>query len=1323
MAQPFEVTDFSGGITENIVQSDPRRYATAQNYLITTDKKLQERNGMVVYEPLAADMRVPVKGRVNGLFSVINESILLTQSGQDIYSYTKNSSTPWTEILGPSGNHALQASPYSQTSYGEFQRQVYFTSDVDLGALPTKLYRDTTNTWQAKTVGLPRSYVMPVWSSASLLQACITLANALRASFLLHFNNNAGYTGVTGFNAFKTDQYLHQRPDYNALSYFQTVTPTPNSPGLPWPMPSPLPTPAPAATTQSTLFSLVTALVNAYQWHMEDSTQNSLSPYGNLTAAQAGFYQVHWNYRQINYLPVNAVGPAIPLSDQTLTVNLIQAALQLNDLFDKWYFHQNAIYTHSYFDQPSFYQQYLISSTLKIQNLQYTVDANNNKIIQTNCTPLITPNWTDFFQYANNLKSLHNNHVQNLMGGFSQHFQADTYYGNIDVGSFYGMASENFPNCTDLNSMYVLIYRLRNKYTWHLLDANNSQTSAFVGFTAGSTTSPQQTNYTVVQCTASTTSGSSSVTSLTPVNTAITLSIVNAVAGTGAWIVFTNVSTQAQPQSATNPAGGSCNFGQIENYATGTATMDRQATTTATATPCLVITSYMRFHYALSSTGGYTSVVQGQQSPNSEAELASGASAYGTDVSSWKALADEYFFAFATHGTDITTHSGGNALAVQWLNSISSVAANITNGFFIPTLSSFAYAFYWSDEYTVEPNGIEYLVNSNPVLSTASFYPTPYPPGYTLPSQNTVFYTATPITVERAISITGLPTLTNTNQTNYATSNIQFNIYRTMDSQTVFFQVAQVANGTTSYSDITTDTINMNGVLPLEDQPSIYTTGGVVGSDQLQGAKFVTIINGTAFYGGIYDTGQFFPNRIRQSLQLAPDNCPATFFDDYDDEITGLSSARGQLIVFCTDSVYRTSGGFNELGQGSLTHDRISDRVGCLNAKSIVQTEIGVFFAGSDGFYYTDSYQLIKVSLEIDLTYKNLTQSQSQQQSIIGGYDKYLRRVWWAMKNAPNDAENSIFYVLHLTYGVKPSGAFTTVNFNFLPSSIVFQNGSVIMGSSLGYVLREDVWTKTDPVFTNGIQTGTALIPFEFTTAALDLGSIFQRKYITKIHILGNNEGNQALQIVTIRDKNADYKGIKQTAPVNYRDNLTWGDPTCVWGSDTLVVGEDTIQWGNEGKMDIWRRIPRTGLRNDLFQLSIRPGYVMVYASEEHYPYGAFASTNTSTKVITLVSPSGYTLVWPLDVVGYNFTLETDEYTKEYAITAVSGNTITVLDTANLLPTVTQSNWVIRGYKKEQRSRIDAYVLHFDQAGDKVQAYKPDVGDHPGNVGVVNGGE
>lgn len=174
-----------------------------------------------------------------------------------------------------------------------------------------------------------------------------------------------------------------------------------------------------------------------------------------------------------------------------------------------------------------------------------------------------------------------------------------------------------------------------------------------------------------------------------------------------------------------------------------------------------------------------------------------------------------------------------------------------------------------------------------------------------------------------------------------------------------------------------------------------------------------------------------------------------------------------------------------------------------------------------------------------------------------------------------------------------------------------------------------------------------------------------------------------------------------------------WGTPTCVW--DDPVTGPQT-QWNNFGPMDLWRRMPRTSLRSDFFQLQMVPAYLAVYSSSQSvWPVGALAKIadgDATTKIVTILTPAGYTsIVWPNDVVGYELALSIDNYTAKYPITVRAGgadqNKIIISDPSNVLPIdlVTVYQWEIWGYKKEQRTTLTSYLINFTFYGDQVQGF------------------
>ena len=183
-----------------------------------------------------------------------------------------------------------------------------------------------------------------------------------------------------------------------------------------------------------------------------------------------------------------------------------------------------------------------------------------------------------------------------------------------------------------------------------------------------------------------------------------------------------------------------------------------------------------------------------------------------------------------------------------------------------------------------------------------------------------------------SITISSIPVLANTASDNYDTTNIKKVIYRSISGGIDLFQVTEITNATTSYVDTTTDTV-------LVDNAQAYTNGGVPNNDPPPLSKFVHTVNNVTYYGHLKVGTEVLPAQIRQSQAADPDSVPETFFDELEDEITGIGSVADIPIVGCRKHLYRIEGAFDELGRGGMAHRRISDTVGCLSHLSMVGAE------------------------------------------------------------------------------------------------------------------------------------------------------------------------------------------------------------------------------------------------------------------------------------------------------------------------------------------------------------------------------------------------
>lgn len=1264
-AQPLEFTDFSEGLTDNFLQGDPKRYAKADNFLITVDKKLEVRPGTLVYD--SAAYVLPTAGsRVSGLFTTINESILFAHAGRALYTQSPDSraGTAWTSITGPTGNEPVGGGgSYDQLTTGEFQRQTYFTSSG--GGLPGHVFRDQTNTWKAVTAGVPRTLWTPNYpTDGSLLTVCLRQANALRASMVSHFND-AGDT---------TKQHLVI--DKWSLSYFATQTWT-IVVDAEYPGPQPAPTPAPAATDQASLFTLCVALALAYEHHRNDlagGTPSTAGATGNKFYHQSILVQP---FGGTGTFP-SGLGINTQLATSGVVTTLTKTAAFLDELAQKWYWHQLSPLSHSATNNYALMSKYLIT-TPKV-----------GTIYSSQFQMQVTPNYGDFLAYGTWIKSVHNKHIMNTGAGY---LSGAAGFGNH--GQSYAPYSITLPDPSDFDSAALTIFWARFLYgSLHVFDSNVATHSSGTFTGVAGSTSISSVSFAVGN-------------TLTP----------------GQWLVcgtaiFTNVD------------GASTKAAQVLSSGAGTAVLSLPVTLSASGIKGQVSASW--FHVVSDGVGGGTFGVDTTTNAAGLSEfLSTSTGAIGADLISWVSLGTEYLYALGAHELNGVSHFTANVLSTD----LGGTSSQNGNPFYIPPVVTYAWASFYRYQYVVELGGLLYIDEGNPIFSTSIQTFPSYPVGTQIASANAAYFNAVSIAQQNSsASIAGIPPLANTPLTNYDTlisvaptptdgstgsyNNLTVELYRTSNGGTTFYTLDSLTNGTVSYSDTTNELFPLPGTTALNLRETMYTSGGVVGNDPPPDAHYVHAFGGFMYYGAVTDTGQYFANRVRQSIQFEPDSAPATFSDDLEDELTGLSSTKANLIGLCRNTIYRFSGSFTSTGQGGLTHDRVGDEIGCLSAKSAVKTEVGLFFAGTDGFYFTDGYQLIKISLDLDKTYAALTASSIQRKRIYGAYDKLTRRIWWCMQSNPTAADCDVIFVYYLNYGVKPSGVFTKIltTQSWQPACAVLYKRQMIIGDSRGYLFKTDPDTKTDPLIntaTTQDQWQQTYIPWAFRTCALDFGTTYKRKWCTRVHCVGQNVGNASIQINSINDAGTAPDGSSSSlplAPLQYTRNFTWGDPNFVWGSTSCA-------WKYDGVMDAWRRFPSKSLRSDFKQVEYVPGNFVLYRSDSYPPF-CFATVNAGATTAVIQTPAGFTtIIWPKDVVNYSISFDSDQYATQYLITALSGDfkTITFADPSATALSNSGAKWQISGIRKQNRIRITSFLVKFALLGETTEAY-------PGNSSADGGG-
>lgn len=537
-------------------------------------------------------------------------------------------------------------------------------------------------------------------------------------------------------------------------------------------------------------------------------------------------------------------------------------------------------------------------------------------------------------------------------------------------------------------------------------------------------------------------------------------------------------------------------------------------------------------------------------------------------------------------------------------------------------------------------------------------------------------------------AVTSIPVLSNSTTYNWDTSTIKVEIYRTTNTGQVFYLVGNVTNGTTTFNDSVSDAT-------LQTHEQLYTTGGIVENDPVPPSKLIHITGDNAFYANIKDGSEIRANRLIQAIPGDPDSVPASFFVDVQDEIVGLSSTQGLPILLCKNSVYRVDGLFDSLGNGGMFAQKISDTATCVSAQSVVQTIEGVFWAGEDSYYYTNGYQVTKISKDWASSYKDQVVTAPQRRRIQGKYDKLNRRIWWTVQDSEaSQADCNACDILNLDWGIKITSAFTSASggTEFAPTAIEFIDGKMLRGDVHGYLLQHEPGLATDPkidVLITPANWHTNAVIFDYESCSFNFGTSFLRKYTTDVISTCGNKSNLSLQIVSDSD---DGRQVLDLKPIRFRGDLTWDDENFIWGDPSFI-------WAFEGLIENRRRIPAAGLRCSYKQIRMTNAYVNIVNSD------SLGLATTSSSLLTAVLLNG-DITWPADPIDYKISFASDNYANEFLITNRTDDTITFTNPSSLPILNGDQKWEIRGYPKGEIFNLLSYAIAYRLMGNTQQFYE-----------------
>lgn len=535
------------------------------------------------------------------------------------------------------------------------------------------------------------------------------------------------------------------------------------------------------------------------------------------------------------------------------------------------------------------------------------------------------------------------------------------------------------------------------------------------------------------------------------------------------------------------------------------------------------------------------------------------------------------------------------------------------------------------------------------------------------------------------VSISVIPALANTAYSNWNTTTATLiKIYRTQNNGGTLYHLGDVPNGTTTYSDTTSDT-------DISSNFTIYTQGGVQAWDPPPvGSKYVTVVNDFFWYATDF--------LVTQSNQGSPGACPVLFNQPTTQKIKGLASIIGFPILFCDQAIYRIEGTFDELGNGGFELREISQTAGLISNRAVISVTGGLVFPGNGGFYFTDGYQVIPISQELSPRYQLWANP-----NMTGAYDSIKNIVTWACSDSENSVNfpNNIFVHLHVNFGANnPRAVFTTSSSKtqLYPTALAYTVSQdadsrfasrLLLGTADSYFMYLDPLGYVDPNIDHynfvSAWTSKAII-YRYESCGMNLGDEANRKYAVELTAEFQNYTDLAVQFITRRDDSGAWGTLSE---IRSDGALIWGVSEATWGSTTDPLNHD---WNSLPIIEGKRHFPSGTLRSSRRQVGFTNSLTSISKSDSQ----SVATVNATTKTVTLIDSS---TKFPDSCEDYFISFDIDNYTAQYQIKSLlSSISLTVYD-PYLTLNAASSKWQIKGYRKNEIARLLSYTVFVDMDG------------------------
>lgn len=169
-------------------------------------------------------------------------------------------------------------------------------------------------------------------------------------------------------------------------------------------------------------------------------------------------------------------------------------------------------------------------------------------------------------------------------------------------------------------------------------------------------------------------------------------------------------------------------------------------------------------------------------------------------------------------------------------------------------------------------------------------------------------------------------------------------IYRTVSGGTNYHRLP-VVSFTSTFVDSKADAL-------IADEEFLYTDGGVLENDLAPSCRFMRYVAGRLWCGGLWDPALIECSKLDVPTEQIAFTGDASHQVPIGADCTGLAVMDDQLVVLTADSILTVVGeGPNDQGIGSFGIRTVAIGVGCVDYRSVVETDLGVVFQSRLGLY------------------------------------------------------------------------------------------------------------------------------------------------------------------------------------------------------------------------------------------------------------------------------------------------------------------------------------------------------------------------------------